>query len=679
MANRLAAATSPYLLQHADNPVDWWQWGPDAVEEARRRDVPIFLSVGYAACHWCHVMAHESFEDPATARVLNERFVCIKVDREERPDIDAVYMAATTALTGHGGWPMSVWLDHEGRAFHAGTYYPPRSSSGMPSFTDVLAAVWEAWSQRRSDLLAAAGRINAVLAQREGLPPKGVPAEPADSVLAAACEVLIEQHDDVDGGFGGAPKFPPSMVLPFLIHRGGIDPRALAVAAHTCEAMARGGMYDQLAGGFARYSVDGTWTVPHFEKMLYDNALLLGCYADWWAATQDPLAHRVCAETAEFLLRDLLLPTGGFAAALDADAAPAPGGTPIEGASYVWRPEQVAEVLEHADADWVTDLCGITEHGTFEAGGSVLQLRRDPDDWDRWNRCRAALLEARNRRPQPLRDDKVVTAWNALAVSALVRAGVLLDNDDWLALAVGAGEVLRDRHLVDGRLRRVSRSGRVGAVPAMLTDYALTAHAFLDLQRASGDDSWFVLAERLTGDMVRFFCVDPEGEAAFYDTPHDADRLVRRPRETSDGAEPSGTAAAARTLMAMAAVSGRTGWRDLAEHTLQHLAPQLSQHPRFSGWALQALLAAAAGPLEVAVIPAEDDAGAARHLLAAAERLARGRAVIVVGGDGAAEGAVPLLQGRRPARSGAEAHVCRRFTCDLPARDIDALAAAMAR
>ncbi len=681
VANRLTGSISPYLQAHADNPVDWWEWGDDAFAAARGLDVPIFLSVGYAACHWCHVMAHESFEDPAVARILNERFICIKVDREERPDVDSVYMAATTALTGHGGWPMSAWLDHEGRVFHAGTYYPPRPSHGMPSFTDVLLAVAAAWSDRRAEVLESAAHINEVLSRRQAGPDVAGPetAEAsAGSTTGDAVASLTAQFDSSHGGFGGSPKFPPGMVLQFLFRSGQADGdnRAVSMAAATCEAMGRGGMYDQLGGGFARYSVDATWTVPHFEKMLYDNALLAGAYADWWAVTGEPTARRICEETIGFLTDELALPGGGFAAALDADAPPTPGQPAAEGATYVWRPEQFRQVLGHADGIWAAELTSVTPGGTFDGGTSVLQLREDPNDWPRWQRCRALLLAARNARPQPARDDKLVASWNGLAIAALVRSGLLLAREDWLAAAVAAGEVLRSVNMVDGRLRRVSRAGRAGAAAGLLEDYAVAAEAFLALERATGDVGWYAAAEQLTAQMVDLFCDDPSGAAVFHDTAVDAERLVRRPRDTSDGASPSGVAAAAKTLVMMAAVSGRHEWRDIADKVLAGLQPQMAQQPRFAGWALQAELLARAGPLEVGVVAPLGDRSASRRLLQVVEQEAGGQAVAVAGAASQAA-AIPLLRGKTAATGRPAAYVCRDFTCGLPAVGPDELRLAL--
>ncbi|MFL6024254.1 MAG: thioredoxin domain-containing protein, partial [Marmoricola sp.] len=380
--NRLASATSPYLLQHAENPVDWWEWGPEAFAEARRRDVPVLLSVGYAACHWCHVMAHESFEDQATADYLNQHYVSIKVDREERPDVDAVYMQATVATTGHGGWPMTCVLDHDGRPFFAGTYFPDQPRHGQPSFTQLLQAITEAWTERRDDVTSTAVNITEHIAASVNL----AGSAPIDAaVLDAAVARLRSDFDATHGGFGGAPKFPPSMLLEFLLRfsagsagSAGSTDEAGGIAVATLEAMARGGIYDQLAGGFARYSVDALWVVPHFEKMLYDNALLLGAYTSWYAVSGHPLARRIAVETADFLIGELGTAEGGFASALDADSE-GPDGTPVEGAYYVWTPDQLREVLG-PDAEAAVVLFAVTQDGTFEHGASTLQLRVDPDD-----------------------------------------------------------------------------------------------------------------------------------------------------------------------------------------------------------------------------------------------------------------------------------------------------------
>jgi uncharacterized protein YyaL (SSP411 family) len=464
--NRLAAASSPYLLQHQDNPVDWWEWSDEAFAEARERGVPVFLSVGYAACHWCHVMAHESFEDEKVAAYLNRHFVSIKVDREERPDVDAVYMEATQAMTGQGGWPMTCLLTPDAEPFFCGTYFPPNDRPGMPSFGHLLESVVEAWTERRSDIEAAGADVVAQLAKRAEVSPLTGAGITADALDGAAV-ILGEQHDDVKGGFGGAPKFPPSMVLEFLIRhaaRSG-SMRSRHIVATTCERMARGGMYDQLDGGFARYSVDDMWVVPHFEKMLYDNALLARVYAHWWRLTGSPLAQRVAIETCDWMVADLLTADGGFASSLDADTEGE------EGRFYVWTPEQVGPVA--------AAIFGVTPSGTFEHGTSVLQLLEDPDDPDEYGAERTRLLELRNQRVAPARDDKVVAAWNGLAIAALAEVGALFDRADLVQAARSCATLLAERHVVSGRLRRVSKDGVVGAPVGVLEDYADLAEGLL--------------------------------------------------------------------------------------------------------------------------------------------------------------------------------------------------------
>ena len=461
MVNRLKSATSPYLLQHADNPVDWWPWCEEAFDEARRRDVPVLLSVGYSACHWCHVMAHESFEDPQTAAMMNENLVAIKVDREERPDIDAVYMTATQAMTGQGGWPMTVFMTHDGEPFFCGTYFP------REPFQRLIAAVTRTWADERERITGQGKRIAAALAERAAAPlaqPGTAPLrDQLGPALSAAVASLERDFDGVHGGFGGAPKFPPSMVLEFLLrhHERTGSAAALRMAAATAEAMARGGMYDQLGGGFARYSVDDSWVVPHFEKMLYDNALLARVYAHLWRRTGSRLARRVAAETCDWMIRELRTPEGGFASALDADSEGA------EGRFYVWTPAQLAEAAGEGDAPFAAQVFGVPgPAGTFERGSSVLQYRRDTDDPERLRGIRSALLTARATRIRPGRDDKIVAAWNGLAIAALAETGLLLDRPDLVAAAAARPQLLAEVHMdVTSRgaaMARTSRDGRTG-------------------------------------------------------------------------------------------------------------------------------------------------------------------------------------------------------------------------
>jgi uncharacterized protein YyaL (SSP411 family) len=644
--NRLASATSPYLLQHADNPVDWWEWGDDAFAAARERGVPVLLSVGYAACHWCHVMAHESFEDEATAAYLNDHFVSIKVDREERPDVDAIYMQATTAMTGHGGWPMTVVLDHEGGPFFAGTYFPDVARGGMPSFRQVLEAITQAWTDRPDDVRRVAGDLTAHLQRTVA----GIPAPIDAAVLDAAVTRLGTDFDREHAGFGGAPKFPPSMVLEQLLRhawRTGSEP-ARAMVDATCEAMARGGMYDQLGGGFARYSVDRAWVVPHFEKMLYDNALLLGVYAHWGTA----LGDRVAAETADFMVRELGTAEGGFAAALDADSEGE------EGRFYVWTPAQLVEVLGDEDGAWAASALSVTEAGTFEHGSSTLRLLHDPDDEDRLADVRRRLLAARDLRVRPARDDKVVAAWNGLAVVALVDAGRLLGREDLVGAAPRAGPLLADLHLrEDGSLLRVSRDGVAGRHRGVLEDHGCVAHGFLALAGATGDGLWLERARAVLDHALDRFRADDGG---FHDTASDAEALVARPRDPTDNASPSGLSAMVHALLAAAALTGEGRYEQAAEEALGTVAALAVQAPRFTGWSLAAAEALAAGPLEVAVV---GPAGEARDDLERAARRAPGVTVVV-----AEEGddAVPLLTARGPVGGEPAAYVCRRMVCDRP-------------
>jgi uncharacterized protein YyaL (SSP411 family) len=672
MPNRLAHATSPYLLQHADNPVDWWEWSDEAFVEAARRDVPVLLSVGYAACHWCHVMAHESFEDEATAEVVNAGFVAVKVDREERPDIDAVYMAATQALTGQGGWPMTCFLTPAGEPFHCGTYYPPTPRAGVPAFRQLLAAVVKAWTDDGERVRSSAGQIAARLADNAAaaLPPAGLDAEALDG----AARALERDVDRTFGGFGGAPKFPPSMVVEFLLRHhertGSTD--ALQLVEVTAERMARGGLYDQLAGGFARYSVDARWVVPHFEKMLYDNALLLRAYAHLAriAGPQQALARRVAEETAAFLLRDLRTPEGGFASALDADAAG------VEGLTYAWTPAQLVEVLGDDEGPWAAELLSVTRAGTFEHGSSTLQLPAEPDDPARWARVRSALLEARAARPQPARDDKVITAWNGMAVLALAEAGAALDRPDWVASAEETADLLLRLHVVDGRLRRSSRDGVVGAAAGVLDDHALLADALLALHQATGRADRLVQARQLL-DLALAHFADPSAPGAFFDTADDAERLLHRPREVTDNATPSGAAALAGALLTASVLVDDPGpYRAAAEEALRSAGTLASQYPRFTGHWLTVAEAALRGPLQVAVVG--DEADEARSgLVAHARAVAPGGTVVVAGVPD--DPGVPLLADRPLVADGAAAYVCRGFVCDRPVTTPEQLSAALAR
>jgi uncharacterized protein YyaL (SSP411 family) len=659
--NMLALAASPYLRQHADNPVHWQQWSPRVLAEAAERDVPILLSVGYAACHWCHVMAHESFEDDEVAAAMNARFVCVKVDREERPDIDAVYMNATVALTGQGGWPMTCFLTPDGRPFFCGTYYP------KTAFLQLLSAVDSTWRDRRDEVEQASDHIASELqSMAAGLPASGP--EVAASLCDDAVAAILRDEDTVRGGFGGAPKFPPSALLEALLRnyeRTGSS-RALDAIRRTGTAMARGGIYDQLAGGFARYSVDNAWVVPHFEKMLYDNALLLRCYAHWARRTGDELARRVAAEIARFLL-DELAQAHMFTSSLDADA------DGREGSTYVWTPSQLTEVLGSDDGPWAASVFGVTATGNFEAGASVLQLSSDPDDPGRFERVRTALLAARLARPQPGRDDKVVTAWNGLAITALAEASVALAAPKLADAAARCATALVELHLVDGRLRRASLGGLVGESTAILEDHAMLATGLLTLYQLSTEDVWLTTATELLDIALAHFA-DPDRPGRWFDSADDAERLLLRPADPLDGATPSGASSIAEGLLTAAhLVDAKRAdrYRQAAADTLQVHSPLLARAPRSAGHWLAVAESAVRGPLQIAV--ACDPPRSS--LLADARSLAPGGAIVV----GGAVGSSDLLVGRDRVAGADAAYVCRGRVCDMPVTTAEDLAAALAR
>jgi uncharacterized protein len=677
--NQLADQTSPYLQQHADNPVAWRPWGPEAFAEAQERQVPVFLSVGYSACHWCHVMAHESFEDDGVAALLNARFVNVKVDREERPDVDAVYMRAVTAMTGHGGWPMSVFLTPDGRPYYAGTYWPRQPRHGMPSFPQVATAVADAWDERRDDVLTSAASIVETLEQHRDT----APADHVDPTVAdeAATLLLERAWDRRAGGFGRAPKFPQAMTIEWLLHRHARtgDGDALAAAGQALDAMARGGIHDQLAGGFARYSTDADWLVPHFEKMLYDNALLLPAYATAAALTGDEGLARVARSTATYLLGELRTEGGAFVSATDADSEGE------EGRYFVWSHDEVAEVVREVgeDPDRWTAFLGVTPAGNWE-GTNVLHEPVPRTEvavgwgWtldeleDRWETVRLALLARRATRVPPGVDDKVLTSWNALAVRGLVRAGVLLDEPGWVAAGAAAASFLHE-HLVDpdGRLHHVWHRGRLGA-PAFLEDVASLALADLELLQATGEGGWLARATALAEDADARFRDDVDG--GWFQTADDAEPLVTRPKETWDNATPAGTSVLVEVCLQLAAVTGELAWRDRAADGVRALQEGARRMPSGYGWLLRQLEALAAEPREVAIVGTP---GADRDVLA---RLAAGRprpGTTVVVADAEPDQDVPLLHGRTPVDGAPAAYVCRGLVCDRPVTDPSDLARAL--
>ncbi|HST83226.1 MAG TPA: thioredoxin domain-containing protein [Kineosporiaceae bacterium] len=690
MSNRLAAATSPYLLQHKDNPVDWREWGDAAFEEAKRRDVPVLLSVGYAACHWCHVMAHESFEDAETAAEMNAGFVNVKVDREERPDVDAVYMSATQALTGHGGWPMTVFLTPQGRPFYAGTYFPPQPRHQLPSFRQVLSAIGDTWRTRRDEVEDAGSRISEALAER-AIPVGSAP--PTAPILTEAVRLLAADEDRVHGGFGSAPKFPPSATLEFLLRHSAANPAtddektdvARGLADRTLRAMAHSGMYDQLAGGFARYSVDRAWVVPHFEKMLYDNAQLARVYLHWWRLTGEPTGARVALETCDWMLAELGTAEGGLASSLDADTQDEHGHG-VEGLTYVWTPAELVTVLGPADGEWAAELLKVTPAGTFEHGSSTLQLARDPwatpEEAERWTTLRGRLALARADRPQPGRDDKVVAAWNGLAIAALAETGALLARPDLITAAERIAGLLLDVHWVGvaegkatggaGRLRRVSRDGVVGTPGGVLEDYGDLAEGLLALHSVTGAARWL----RAAGDLLDVVLSEFIGSDGVHDTPAGATdaalAAVRRPGDPTDNAYPSGASAAAGALLGYAALTGSSRHRQAAETALAGAGAVAGRAPQAFGWALAVSQALLDGPREVAVVGQDGDP--ARVLLHATALAATAPGLVVSVGPPEAEG-VPLLAGRALIDGAPTAYVCRDFACSLPTTEPDVLAA----
>ncbi|NKX53253.1 thioredoxin domain-containing protein [Arthrobacter mobilis] len=717
MAGRLRNEASAYLRQHAGNPVDWWPFCDQAFEQARLRDVPVFISVGYAACHWCHVMARESFEDEATAAYLNEHFVSIKVDREERPDVDEVYMAATQALTGQGGWPMSVFALPDGRAFYAGTYYPPQPFPGRPSFRQVLEAVTDAWANRREGVEANAQALAAALGEAAEVnralvgslsgdaaaagpvvqPAAGSQPEELAGLLSEAVRVLAREEDRRFGGFGDAPKFPPSAILQFLLRHaaaqgavpagaeageGAADTAVLAagLAARTLQAMACSALYDQLEGGFARYSVDRQWSVPHFEKMLYDNVQLLRAYAQWALQGTDPgdrdLAREVAGSTADWMLSSLGLPGGGLASSLDADTVV--DGQHHEGGTYLWSVMDLHKVLgpEGGDADWVASVMGIRPHGTVTAEGSPLHpgRRLHAAETERWNRLKPVLRQARRQRVQPGRDDKVVAGWNGLAVAALAEAAGVLDRPELLEAAEAAAGYLLRVHLDDaGRLARVSHEGQARGIEGLLEDYAGAAEGLFTLYAATGNTRWYTAAERLLlRAEERFLAGGTLLDEAEQAQQLSAARGERRAADPLESATPSGASLFAGALVTYAAYSGSSRHRALAERLLGYLGRVAPRLPRMAGWGLAVAQAAACGPVELAVT---GEPAAAAKLVRAARRTGSPGMVVAVQAAGAAAGqdqgraVVPLLQDRPAPETGALAYVCRGMVCARPVAD----------
>jgi uncharacterized protein YyaL (SSP411 family) len=661
MSNRLAGETSPYLLQHKDNPVHWQPWDEVALGEARRRDVPILLSIGYAACHWCHVMEHESFSDPATAEVMNSSFVCIKADREERPDLDSIYMEAVQAMTGQGGWPMTVFLTPDGRPFYGGTYFPPVDRHGLPAFTKVLAAIAGTWRERREEVEEQAGRLAGHLNVGARIRPEGDAID--DSVLDSALQVMRKSFDPVYGGFGGAPKFPQAMVLDLLLRlaAGGRE-GALDMAQTTLDAMASGGMFDQLAGGFHRYSVDATWTVPHFEKMLYDNALLLRTYARSFLMTGSERHREVAAATAQWMLDEMREPSGGFYSSLDADSEGE------EGRFYVWSLEEVREVTGE-DYEAAVDRYGFTASGNFE--GLNIPIRASGRDDEAVARARTALLARRTNRVRPATDDKVLAAWNAYAAAALAEAGAALGHAGWIEAARAAMTFVLSTMRPDGRLRRSARRGDDGAYAlggkAFCEDHAAVLEAALALFEATGEAGWLAEARWSAGEAMRLFHDDEGG--GFFTTGSDAEALVTRPKDVVDNAVPSANSVLALELQRLAMITGDHASEDTALEILRLMRDPMARSPLGFAHLLQALDLYTSKPLEIVVVGDRDDAGTGSLLSAVRMRFLPAKVLVASEESGPLADDLPLLEGRTKVDGRAAAYVCTRGTCRRPVTD----------
>ena len=621
--NRLGAETSPYLLQHADNPVDWFPWGAEALERARAEGRPILLSVGYSACHWCHVMAHESFESPGTAALMNEHFVNVKVDREERPDVDALYMDATVSMTGQGGWPMTVFLTPEGEPFYAGTYFPPEPRHGMPSFSQLLLAVAEAWRMQRGDILAQAKRLVEAVGHSARIEPS---AEPLTAALLVEAERgIASTFDRTNGGFGRAPKFPPASTLEFLLRRG--SPEALEMVTKTLDGMAAGGMDDLVGGGFHRYSVDDRWLVPHFEKMLYDNALLASTYLHAWVVTGEARYRSVAEETLDYMIRELRLPDGGLASAQDADT------DGVEGLTFTWTEEEgvPAELLQ-----------------PFEHGRSIIRGELDAG-------LRTRLLTERSLRPQPGLDDKVLASWNGLALAALAEGARRLECADWLDVARGVGEfLLGPLSREDGKLSRSWREGKVSG-EGFLDDYANAAHGLIELHVATGEVRWLLEARRLALLAVELFHDPVHG--GFFLAPTGGEELVARTKGLDDNPIPSGNSMLAHVLLRLGRIWGDDELERLGVSVLRLVEPMLGRAPGAFGWALCTLDLWLAPPREIA-IAGPVDSPVARAALAPF-------APTTVVAVGTADG-VPLLEGKALVDGKPAVYVCGRFACKAP-------------
>jgi uncharacterized protein len=667
MANRLAQETSPYLLQHADNPVDWYAWDDEALGRARREDKPILLSIGYSACHWCHVMAHESFEDPETAAFMNDHFVCVKVDREERPDVDSIYMEAVQGMTGHGGWPLTAFLDPDGVPFYGGTYFPPEPRQGMPSFRMVMEAIVQAWAQEREKIRAAAPRTRQQLAAIGQLAPSNEILN--EGLLDDAARTLRDQADMERGGFGGAPKFPPASTLELLLARGVTD-----VVKLTLDAMAAGGIYDHVGGGFARYSVDAEWLVPHFEKMLYDNALLARAYLHGWQVLGHERYRRVCEETLQWALREMRGAEGGFQSALDADSEGE------EGRFYVWTPDEIREALAEKGlerhAGDVIEHFGVTEAGNFE-GRNILHLlgslADQPPEW--YDEVRRALYSFRSRRVWPGRDDKRLASWNALMIAALAEAGAALPCREYLDAAIAAAEFVWNEMRDDrGRLLRSYKDGQAH-LNGYLEDHAYLVEALITLYEATYDERWFDAARDTAEQMLELY-LDPE-HGGFFTTSRDHEQLIARRKDVDDHPIPSGNSAAANGLLRLAALTGERDYKHHAVGVLRLLHRAAARHPQALAHLLRALDFHLSTVKEVALVAPAN--GAPTESLAELTRVVRSayRPNLVVAGGPEGTDRPELMRERHAVDGRPAAYVCENFACRAPVTEPNDLEAAL--
>ena len=677
MPNRLIHESSPYLRQHANNPVDWYPWSGEALERAVQEDKPILLSVGYSACHWCHVMERESFEDPGIASLMNEHFVSIKVDREERPDIDSIYMGAVQAMTGQGGWPMTVFLTPDGKPFYGGTYFPPEERGGLPSFPRVVTTMAEVYRNRRGDVVNTTNQLIAHMRQMTRSAPGIEPL--TDDIMVEAARELRKQFDDKYGGFGLQPKFPQPMTLEFLLRQylRSEDPSALEMVELTLDQMARGGIYDQLGGGFHRYSTDTYWLVPHFEKMLYDNALLARLYLHAFQVTGRPMYRRIVEETLDYVVREMTSPEGGFYSAQDADSEGK------EGKFFVWRPEEVVEVLGAEDGKLVNDYYGVTKHGNFE-GRSILNVPTPLPDFarnvgmdvdaleQRLGEARAKLLERRSTRIAPERDDKALTSWNGLMLAAFAEAAVVLDRDDYRQVGEANGAFLLDK-LVDesGRLLRTYKDGQA-KLYGYLEDYAFLVDGLLLLHEATFGERWLQAAIELGGAMADLFW--DEASQQFYDTGSDHEELVIRPRDLTDNAAPAGSSMAVSVLLRLAVLTGDSAYNARAATSLRSARAVMQRYPTAAGHWLGALDFYLSKTKEIVIVGEREDGGTA-ELVREVFRSYLPNRVFVGSPEGIGGGSdLPLLQERQLTNGRPTAYVCENYVCQLPVNDAGELA-----